>query len=155
MKEKETDLGVNNIKEGLPAFYSDVGSRAIVLATSNNGRLVPVDLDKSKVPIYPVCRNKIMSSTNLSDIISVMNRVSAVKNYLETGALEKIEALNFLDGFIYGICNDDWYIYVDESYNIHSEIINIDKRALKEYTLALEQMEKYVSKIKKGENYGR
>ena len=155
MEEKETDLGVNNIKEGLSAFYSDVGSRAIVLATSNNGRLVPVDLDKSKVPIYPVCRNKIMSSTNLSDIISVMNRVSAVKNYLETGDLEKIEALNFLDGFIYGICNDDWYIYVDESYNIHSEIINIDKRALREYTLALEQMEKYVSEIKKGENYGR
>ena len=144
MPEKEANLQVSNIKEGLPKFYSDVSEIAIILATSNHGNLVPINFDKNTVPHYSVCRDKITFSSNREDMLTIINRVHAVKSYSQTNSLDNIEPIYLEDDFLYGCGNNDWYIYIDENMQLHSEIIDIDERAYKEYNIAMEHIKKYI-----------
>lgn len=155
MQKEDSYLKVNDIREGLPYFYSDVNRQAIVLATNSSKEFAPINFDKTNVPKYPTARDKIKYTKNLDDIKYLIERVHAIKEYLETDDLTNIEPVT-LDNFMYGVGNNDWYIYIDSDFNIHSEIINIDNRALKEYEVAMEYIKNYINEQtkKEGVNHG-
>lgn len=133
-----------NIQTGLRKFYCDVNNRAIVLATSNeDNSLVSVNFDKSNVPTYMPTREKIIATADVHDILSIMNRVHAIKMYLANQTFTGIIGVeDFLieSGFKYGIANQDWYIYVDENNNIHEEYIDFDERVKIEMEVAKKQI---------------
>lgn len=142
------DLGVQNIKEGLPTFYTDVGRSAIILATSaTKGKFAPVNLDKSKVPTYQPLREKARVTKNIQEASNKINRVNSVKRLLAGENYEYIEPMQFSNGIIYAIVSHDWYIYVDEKGNILSDCMDIDPRAKEEFAEALIEVQNNISKI--------
>ncbi len=141
------DLGVPNVKEGFPSFYSDVDSHAIVLATSAKDKpFVPVNLDKSRVPTYQPCRAKVQALTDTSKLMTKINRVYSVKKMLEGTKLEDLDSIRFPNGIIYGIVSDDWYIYVDRNYQVLYDVIDIDPRAKEELVTNLQIVEEMIAK---------
>ena len=141
------DLGVPNVKEGFPSFYSDVDSHAIVLATSAKDKpFVPVNLDKSRVPTYQPCRAKVQALTDTSKLMTKINRVYSVKKMLEGTKLEDLDSIRFPNGIIYGIVSDDWYIYVDRNYQVLYDVIDIDPRAKEELVTNLQKVEEMIAK---------
>ncbi len=149
MKEPVENLGVPNIKEGLPKFYTDVNSSAIILATSEtNGKFAPVNLDKSKVPTYQPLREKPQLAKNIPEASNKINRVNSVKRLLAGENYEYIEPYKFPNGLIYSIVANDWYIYVDENGNIIHDIIDVDPRAKEELATALVEVENNLAQIK-------
>ena len=153
-KHPKTDLGVSSIKTGLPAFYSDVSSTAHILATSSETALfVPLNFDKSKVPTYLPAREKAKESTNLKELIDIINRVSGVKALLAGQPLESIEPVIVDDSFIYGIASNDWYIYIDANLEVHEDIIHVDARAKEELAVARKRVEEMLPTIEKEQAY--
>lgn len=152
MLEQEQNLKVDSIKEGLPAFYTDVNSHAIVLATSNpDNSLVPVNFNKTSVPEYMPSREKITELTpeNLEKNSSMINRVHAINAYLKTRSYDNIGYIEFETGFVYGFANQDWYIYVDNDLNIKGEMINMDSRAKIEFDEAMSNVMRMIEENKK------
>lgn len=150
------NLNIKNIFEDLPSLYcyeGVEGNEVVLLASSSaDNTLVPVNLDKEQIPSYQVCRNKLTYSSNIMKMYANIQRVHAMNEYLKTKKLVLIEPITFETGFIYGVGNDDWYIYIDNNYDVHSEIISLDERATKEYENAMEYINQYVcSKKKKGD----
>lgn len=134
---ERTDLGVLNIKVGLPTFYSDVSGTAHVLATTAEDKtFVPINFDKTQVPIYLPAREKAKESTELKEIVDMINRVTGVKHLLAGQPLETIEPVITDGQFIYGIASQDWYIYIDNNFEVHEDIITIDSRAQAELDIA-------------------
>jgi hypothetical protein len=157
MKERNTQLNVKNIKEGLPSFYTDVNSCPIILATTaKNGKFTPVDLKNDLVPSYLPARENPGIYKEEAQANNKINRVASIKRLLDGENYEYIAPLEFENGLIYAILSDDWYIYVDEHGNIHKDCIDIDPRAkeeLAEYLIKLET-ELNNNPIKKEETYG-
>ncbi len=148
MKSPMVNLGVKNIKEGLPKFYTDVGSSAIILATTGKqGKFTTLNFDKTKVPTYQPAREKAKVAKTLQEASNRINRVNSVKRLLAGENYEYIEPYQFSNGLIYAIVSDDWYIYVDELGNIHKDIIDIDPRAKEELAEALIEVEKNLAQI--------
>ena len=56
------------------------------------------------------------------------------------------------NGFVYGIANQDFYVYLDELGNIHEGLIDIDKRAKEEMEKAKEELRNKL--MTESENYG-
>jgi hypothetical protein len=149
MEEPMVNLGIDNIKEGLPQFYTDVSASAIVLATSAKDRkFAPVNLDKSQVPTYQPLREKPQISRTIQEASGKINRVNSVKRLLAGENYEYIEPYKFSNGLIYAIVSNDWYLYVDESGNINKELIDIDPRAKEELAQALIEVEQNLAQIK-------
>ena len=148
--ESEINLGIDNNKEGLSSFYSDINNQGIVLATSSkNKELVPIKFDKTKVPIYKTCRAKPQIIMNMKESINKINRVASIKTLIEYG-FEKYENLGqilFDNGIICSIVSDDWYIYVDNDKDIYYDYINIDERAKSELEQYLEMIDELINKI--------
>ncbi len=149
MNAKMEHLGVSNIKEGLPEFYSDVGTSAIILATSaTSGKFVPLNFNKNNVPTYQPLREKPKEVKTLQEASNKINRINSVKKLLAGENYEYIEPYQFQNGLIYAIVSEDWYIYVDEIGNINHDFIAIDPRAKEELSQALAEVQKNISKIK-------
>lgn len=149
-KQKETHLNIGNNKEGLPNFYSDVGSSAIILATTAQDRdFVPVNFDKSHVPIYKPCRSKPLILTSEKELIGRINRVASIKTVLSGISYEDIGRMEFEEGLICGVVSDDWYIYVDKQKNIHYDYIDIDERAKVEIQHYLEVIDEIIKNAEK------
>ncbi len=123
-----TEFNITNNKEGLPGFYSDIGSSGIVLATtaSPSDGITPIDFDKSRVPTYLPARDKAISSANIKTYVSYINRVHSVKQLLNGVSYEYIEQRPLQSNIVYG------FAYIDDKGEIHEEIIDIDKRAVAE-----------------------
>jgi hypothetical protein len=148
MKSPMEYLGVDNIKEGLPQFYSDVSSSAIILATSaSKGKFTPLDFDKSRVPTYQPLREKPKVVKNIQEASNKINRVNSVKCLLAGENYEYIEPMQFTNGLIYAIVSHDWYIYVDEKGNILYNCMDIDPRAKEEFAEALMEVQNNLSRI--------
>ncbi len=150
------NLGVNNIKEGLSGFYSDVDKNAIVLATTaTDGTFVPINFDKRNVPTYQPCRPKIRSLSHSPLLINKINRVASIKTILEGTNYEDVSKISFPKGIIYGIVSDDWYIYVDRDKNIIYDYIPIDPRAKEEMVQYIEVIQEMLAKNEiKDDEYG-
>lgn len=139
MNLEKHSLNITNNKEGLKRFYSDIGTKAIVLA-SNKVPFEVVDFDKSSVPVYSLAREVIYQSSDNNKIRNMINRVHAVKQALNGVAPEYVDGVNFDEGLYYGMANQDWYVYIDNLGNVHEELINIDARALEELEEAKKQL---------------
>lgn len=146
----ETFLGIKNNKEGLPAFYSDIGNSGIVLATTaKEEKFAPINFDKSKVPTYKPCRSKPLILTSEKELMGKINRVASVKTVLSGVNYEDIGRIEFEDGLLCGIVSDDWYIYVDKNKNINYDIIEIDERAKAELQQYLEIIDDIIKQTEK------
>lgn len=148
MTDPMVDLGVKDIKVGLPKFYSDVSSSAIVLSTtSKQDKFVPLNFDKTNIPIYQPVREKPRVAKTLQEASNRINRVNSVKRMLAGDNYEYIEPYKFPNGLIYAITTDDWYIYIDEDGHIIKDIIDLDPRAKDELAEVLIEVENNISKI--------
>ena len=149
-KENEVYLNINNNKEGLPSFYSDVGNSAIVLATTaKEEKYTPVNFDKTNMPMYKPCRAKPLILTSEKDLIGRINRVASIKTVLSGISYEDIGRMEFEEGLICGVVSDDWYIYVDKQKNIHYDYIDIDERAKVEIQHYLEVIDEIIKNAEK------
>lgn len=142
-------LGVESIKEGLPQFYSDVSTSAIILATTaKQGKFTPLNFDKTNVPTYQPLRYQPRVTKNIQEASNKINRVNSVKRLLAGENYEYIEPMQFPNGLIYAIVSEDWYIYVDENGLIFKDIIDLDPRAKEEFAKAVVEVEKNLAQIK-------
>lgn len=146
------NLGVTNIKQGLSnsTFYSDVGSAAILLASSSSdGSLVPLKL----------------GAANNKDRYDVLRE--RPRMYLENAGVDKIQCMEVTDQYLSGVAiedfkvreiddllfsyvGEDWYIYVDKNKNIHKYIMNnsLNKvRAEEELAHVLEEINSKIELI--------
>ena len=150
-EDVEINLGIVNNKEGLPDFYSDIDRIGIVLATSSKDReFVPINFDKTNVPVYKPCRGKPQIITDMKESISKISRVASIKTLLESNSessYEELEQMVFNDGIICSVVTDDWYIYVDNNKEIYYDYINIDERAKVELKQYLEIMDELISRV--------
>ena len=138
------NLGEKNIKQGLPGFYSDVSSIAIVLATTAKDRdFVPLSFDKSQVPEYLPARERVVEYSSASELMPYIARVDAIKQVLSGTSYEYIPKTDISSEIIHGFANQDWYIYIDSDGVIHENCIDIDKRARQELETAREILKSY------------
>ena len=146
-KEKIVQFDIKSNKEGLPKFYSDIGTSGVVLATTGkDGPITKVNLDNSDVPTYETCRGRVCFSSDQNELFGRINRVASIKTLLSGVPLEDIDSMDFPDGILCGIYSDDWYIYVDENKEIHYDVIEEDKRAKKELEENLERVDELIRK---------
>ena len=135
MKEAEYKteyLGIDNIKQGLGTFYTDVNSNCVVLSTTaKNSSFTPIDLNNQNVPDYLPAREQVVETFDSKLAISNINRVHLIKKELLEEMYEFEEEI-IIDNLIYCLFNQDWYIYVDTNFNIYEERIDVDERSLKE-----------------------
>ena len=87
-------------------------------------------------------------------MIEVANRVHSINSIIENKSIDNIDVIEIDDNFVYGICNHDWYIYVDKNNKIYHEILNIDSRAIEEYNNALMAIEEKFNLTKEVATYG-
>ena len=155
VSDKVVNLNVSNIKEGLPPFYTDVSNNVLVLATSSKEKPFElVKLGNEQVQKYLTCRDNIMEINDKENMIEVANRVHSIKLSTQNNSIENIDIIEIDDNFVYGICNHDWYIYIDKNNQMYHEIINIDFRAIEEYNNALMAIEEKFNLTKEGTTYG-
>ena len=111
----------------------------MVATTSKNVNDITIDFDKSNMPSYLPARCEIKHGEYLkSDIDRIHSVNSIIKNNND------FESINFDKKIKYTICNNDWYICVDEDNKIYGEIIDIDKRAFLEFKKCYDAvLEKY------------
>jgi hypothetical protein len=113
MDHKSILLGVDNIKKGLGDFYSDVGSFAIPLASSDqDNKLVPVVLNIPNIPKYPVQRDKTFYCEDPLEISVKADRLEIIDQMLSgvdfqfaSGSNEEQDKQ--LSALYYG---EDWYL---------------------------------------------
>lgn len=132
-----TTLNISNIKEGLPKFYTDISKDVIVMATSEKEKkYATINLDKTYVPSYLPAREKSHIGISTKELLGYINRVFTIKKLLSGCDYQYIESYVPEAKIIYGIANQDWYIYIDENDNVYEDLIDIDKRAKEELEMA-------------------
>ncbi len=106
-----TYMGVENVKKGLPTFYSDVDSTAIVLKTSNkDNKLVPVILDKN-TPDYTPQRGKIRTYHGEEAAKQVVH-YKLLNHVLNGGNIDTVDSFINYD-IVTCIAGEDWYVSID------------------------------------------
>ena len=146
----EINLGISNNKKGLKAFYSDIQTSGVLLATTEEP-FARIELDKENVPSYATAREKIYVGNDSFKLQEMMNRVHSVHEALAGASYEYVEPLSFAEDIVYGFANQDWYICMDSNGKLYEEIIPIDKRAQEELETARKLILEYVP-VKAGED---
>ena len=119
-------LKVDDIKKGLPSFYSDIDSYGILLAsTSKEGKLVPIITDKN-TPEYLPQRSKVKYLLD-------EEAVREVAHFKLLDALITNHNIDSVDNsFDYNIVacasGEDWIISVDSNGQINEYILKTTKR---------------------------
>lgn len=144
-KQKSVYLNIESPSKGYTNLYHDIENIDVVLATTATDKdFVPIDFDNQNVPMYDVQRGKVEESTNVQDLMNRIIRVHAVKQLLKNFEPESVKPIDFEKGFIYGMANDDWYIYVDGNKELHFECVDNNERAKEEFEKAMDYfMNKY------------
>lgn len=159
-KLSRTYLDIQNIKDGLPVFYSDISGNEVVYVLASNRKegLVPINLDNSQVPYYLPAREKTVMGYSTAELYPLVNRIYAIDKILKKENYEYIDSYYLEQEIVYGLANQDWFVFVDEAGVIHKMIIGYDKRAQEEYQEAQKIVSKYIEniEIKRSEvqNYG-
>lgn len=128
-------LPVEDIKKGLPGFYSDVSSNVIVLATrEKEKKFADVMLDPTKTNRYYCLRTKPIFYDNSEIAQRKVNQLIAQETVMNNPT-ELIEDCNS------AIVGEDWYLYEDKEGEIHSHIVkdlpdSKQKRAVEEVKIA-------------------
>ena len=135
-----------DVSEGFEKVYTDYAPSipARLLATS-------AEMGHKKIehyihpPKYKTQRSKPKIIINdFEDAPKLINKVHVIKQLINGKKLEdKVDILDLSDDIIYCIANDDWYIYITRDFTMHTEVIDIDPRAIEEfnkYRLIVEQI---------------
>ena len=149
-------LNIESVKEGLPNFYTNVGDggKAILLASSDNDKLVPINLSKEGIPSYEVNRSKTIYSEDEKKLLAGIQRVDSIKQLISDPNVEKIKIKEIEEPLLFGFINDDYYVCADESGNIVGDFLRIDSRIEKDYQRDLEIIKKKIEERKKEKSYG-
>ena len=154
-KDEVVSFGIADNKEGFSRFYTDIGRKGIVLATTAKDQpLEPINFDKTNVPTYPMCRGKIKLSSDSEFLKGKINRVASIKAIIDGANYEELEGIDFSDGIICGIVADDWYIYVTDNKEIIYDYIDIDPRAKEEVASHLQIIEQIIARDEIGKEVG-
>lgn len=148
-------LDYNIIKKGLGSIYTDYSyDNAILLASTAKEGYVPLSSGNNNIKSYKVQRTKPRIYLKSKDASSIVNRIDSIKQLLEGVPVDELTSDNFETFMSYAIATDDWYIYVDNNFQIKSDCIN-DGEALMEKD---KYMKIVMNMISKGEikevNYG-
>lgn len=135
-RENLIELNTDDIKEGLPKFYSDINKKAVVLATTDKiDEYAPINFSKLNIPKYKPLRAKIREIEGPTSL-TYINRVVGIKELLKNIPIEELSE-PIINDIKYAYVSDDWYVYINEKGEIYSDYIDIDSRAkieLDEYT---------------------
>ena len=143
-KDDRVQLNIEDNKEGLSKFYSDVGSYVQVLATTSETGFKPVILGNKDVPDYKPVREKIRSGADKT-ILEQINRIYTIK----LGLQGKNYYVNpIASEIVYGFVGEDWYVFINEQNEIVADMIDRDDRALYEFEYAKEEIKKYMQDTK-------
>lgn len=106
-----TNIGVDNIKKGLPSFHSDVGKYAIVLKTSDkDNKLVPINLNPN-IPSYTPTRAKIRYHYEESPrVVAHYKVLDAILNH---HSMDEIDIV-INEDIVACISGEDWYVSIDK-----------------------------------------
>ena len=132
--EVETvNLNASNIFKGMSrSFWFDLSSNnAMLLSSSNDDLLVPVNLGQSNIDYYNVQRDKVRLADNPTEAV---NHIEALEQILSGKKLEDIKTPNEeYDTCYYG---EDWYIAVDKEGKIFKKVMSKSK----DYESAFKEM---------------
>ena len=116
--KKIENLGVKDVASGLPKFWHDVRSNAIVLATT--GKAVKIGADK--VDLYPSQRDSIRTYYG-NNAKNRRTQLELINGLLEEKELEEIDIPDN-EAIIYAISGEDWIITVDHYGKIETYIMS-------------------------------
>ena len=142
------DLGVDSVINGLNT-YSDISRYAVIVASTKENGFVPLDFDKSHMPLYKVSRDIPKKIDNSDLFLKMSSRIDAIKMSIELNDYQYIPNFSLENGFIMGIIGDDFYCYIDKDYNIVEDYIGIDERGKEELENSKEELRKYIETLKK------
>ena len=137
LEKQVIPLNVDDIKEGMKYFYSDITNQGIVLASTNDKQLVPIKLYLD-MPEYDVSRRKIEKYTSNTKACSSINKALLTEAVLNDINLSQVSIVDDADLSLVG---EDWYIYLDSNQYVHGNIFKgiteeRYEKALKEYDSA-------------------
>ena len=149
-------LNIESVKEGLPNFYTNVGEggKAILLASSDDNKLVPINLSKEGIPNYEVNRSKTVYLEDEKKLLAGLQRVDSIKQLMSDPNIERIKLKEIDEPLSFGYINDDYYVCADESGNIIGDFLRIDNRIEKEYLDSYEKINSKIEERKKEKGYG-
>ena len=150
--ERTVNLNVSNIKNGLPYFYSDVNTNAVILASTLEEGFVPLDLNFKHSTKYRVVRDIPSVILNKEEFMKRSGRINAIIETKKLGEMDYIPNYSLKNGFNIGVVGDDFYVYLDNDLNIISENINIDERSYKEMEESITYLETYKSTLNNKNN---
>ena len=84
-------------------------------------------------------------SSLIVKLIEIINRVHSVKEVLDGKDYREVDETIPLDEIIlYGVANNDYYVYVNANGEVHDLLIDNDKRAIAEFEQAKEEVASYM-----------
>ena len=151
--EPSVDLQILEKGESLGEIYNDVTtSDCVVLATTAKEEpFAPINFNKDNYPIYPTARRTIRRINNKQEMSVYVNRVEAVKKLLAGEDYRLLTKKEIDQEILYGLANDEWYIFVDNTGSIHKNYLSTDKRAEDEFLEELEKIETEILALREGD----
>lgn len=144
--EQDTiNVHASNIFYGMShPFWFDLNpNNAILLASSSNGSLVPLDLGNHSISYYPVQRDKVRLADNP---IEAVNHIEAIDQLLSGKRIEDIKLLE--DEFEVCYYGEDWYVAIGKDGNILKKVM----RKSKDFESAFKEMEIVLNNLENVEN---
>ncbi len=119
------------VTQGLGSFYTDYSGKAIIVATTSKVQnvMTPINFDNNGEIYYPPARDEVREVIDLIEITSIVNRINGIKKLKSDTPLSDLDRI-YINDFVYGIVNNDFYIYVNAKGEIKYDIIMGDERAL-------------------------
>ena len=145
LKNDVVFFNVDNIKEGLDPFYTDIFNAGIVLASTNGTELVPIKL-YTDMPEYDVGRQKMMKSLNDIKACNAVNKSLLTEAILND---KKLTDVDLVEDAVLTLSGEDWYVYINNNQEIYGHIfLGISderyKRAEKEYEQAYNLLSPFI-----------
>ena len=125
-------------------FYSDINNSGIILASTDKP-FAPIKFETEKLPEYLPARDIPYKGKGDDKLIEIINRVHSVKEVLDGKDYREVDETIPLDEIIlYGVANNDYYVYVNANGEVHDLLIDNDKRAIAEFEQAKEEVASYM-----------
>ena len=147
--EQMSSIDYPNIQRGFEErFYTDVhSSEAVILATSNNGKLVPIKTGPDNAELYPIGRAKVKKYDN-DKASKALKHIEALDMLYEG---TQIDEINVPDReVIYAYVGEDWYLGVTKD----NEVIKYIQKNSLNPNKAYEELSSY-ERILQNENQNK
>ena len=142
-KEKTVPLNIKDPRDGLPYFYTDVRTSAVVIATANNGELLPIKQKPNNVERYKPTRMKVKKSNQEESEVDTIH-IEALDQLYSGKNIDEIEIVE-KNNISYSYVGEDWYIIVQSNGNI----VRYLQENSKDKNKAVEEMNKYISLVER------